>query len=93
MQYQYSDRISGVRPSAIREILKYAASHPEVIALSTGSPANEAIPVDEISAISARIFRDMPLAGLQYSMTEGVSAPACVYEGAAEEGIRHWPRL
>ena len=71
MQYQYSDRISGVRPSAIREILKYAASHPEVIALSTGSPANEAIPVDEISAISARIFRDMPLAGLQYSMTEG----------------------
>ena len=60
-----------MRPSAIREILKYAASHPEVIALSTGSPANEAIPVDEISAISARIFRDMPLAGLQYSMTEG----------------------
>ena len=71
MEYHFSDRISNVRPSAIREILKYAASHPEVIALSTGSPANEAIPVDEISAISARIFRDMPLAGLQYSMTEG----------------------
>ena len=74
MEYHFSDRISNVRPSAIREILKYAASHPEVIALSTGSPANEAIPVDEISAISARIFRDMPLAGLQYSMTEGYPA-------------------
>lgn len=93
MEYHFSDRISNVRPSAIREILKYAASHPEVIALSTGSPANEAVPVEEISEISARIFKEKPLAGLQYSMTEGVSAPACVYEGAAEEGIRHWPRL
>ena len=36
MEYHFSDRISNVRPSAIREILKYAASHPEVIALSTG---------------------------------------------------------
>ena len=71
MEYHFSDRISNVRPSAIREILKYAASHPEVIALSTGSPANEAVPVEEISEISARIFKEKPLAGLQYSMTEG----------------------
>lgn len=71
MQYHFSDRIKDIRPSAIREILKYAASHPGVIALSTGSPSNEAVPVEEISAISARIFKEMPLAGLQYSMTEG----------------------
>lgn len=74
MQYPYSDRIQGVRPSAIREILKYAASHPGVIALSTGSPANEAVPVDEIHEISERIFKEMPMAGLQYSMTEGYPA-------------------
>ena len=74
MEYHFSDRISNVRPSAIREILKYAASHPEVIALSTGSPANEAVPVEEISEISARIFKEKPLAGLQYSMTEGYPA-------------------
>ena len=43
MQYQYSDRIKDIRPSAIREILKYAATHPGVIALSTGSPADEAV--------------------------------------------------
>lgn len=71
MQYKYSDRIKDIRPSAIREILKYAATHPGVIALSTGSPSNEAVPVEEISAISARIFKEMPLMGLQYSMTEG----------------------
>ena len=74
MQYSYSDRIQGVKPSAIREILKYAATHPGVIALSTGSPANEAVPVEEIHAISERIFKEMPMAGLQYSMTEGYPA-------------------
>lgn len=71
MQYQYSDRIKDIRPSAIREILKYAATHPGVIALSTGSPSNEAVPVDELREISAKIFAEKPLMGLQYSMTEG----------------------
>ena len=71
MQYKFSDRIRNVKPSAIREILKYTNAHPDVIALSTGSPSNEAIPVEEIRAISDRIYREMPLAGLQYSMTEG----------------------
>ncbi len=71
MQYTFSDRIQYVKPSAIREILKYAATHPDVIALSTGSPANEAVPVEEIHAIAEQIFREMPIAGLQYSMTEG----------------------
>lgn len=71
MQYTFSDRIQHVKPSAIREILKYAATHPDVIALSTGSPANEAVPVEEIHAIAEQIFREMPIAGLQYSMTEG----------------------
>ncbi|MDE7010074.1 MAG: PLP-dependent aminotransferase family protein, partial [Oscillospiraceae bacterium] len=51
--------------------MKYAATHPDVIALSTGSPANEAVPVEEIHAIAEQIFREMPIAGLQYSMTEG----------------------
>lgn len=71
MEYQFSDRTQNIKPSAIREILKYASSHPEVIALSTGSPASEAIPVEELHAISDRIFREKPMAGLQYSMTEG----------------------
>lgn len=74
MQYPYSDRIKDIRPSAIREILKYAATHPGVIALSTGSPSDEAVPVEELRQISEWIFREMPLAGLQYSMTEGYPA-------------------
>ena len=71
MEYAYCDHIKNIKPSSIREILKYAYAHPEVIALSTGSPSNEAVPVEEIHAISEHIFKDMPMAGLQYSMTEG----------------------
>ena len=61
MQFQYSDRIKDIRPSAIREILKYAATHPGVIALSTGSPSNEAVPVEELREISTRIFAENPI--------------------------------
>lgn len=74
MEYQFSNRTRNIKPSAIREILKYAAAHPEVIALSTGSPAGEAVPVEALHTISDRIFREKPMAGLQYSMTEGYPA-------------------
>lgn len=66
----FSDRISGVKPSAIREILK-ATSESGVIAFSAGNPAPEAFPVDEIRRISDEIFRDEPINALQYSITEG----------------------
>lgn len=71
MEYSFCDHISTIKPSSIREILKYASQHPEVIALSTGSPSNEAVPVEELHAIAERIFTEKPLMGLQYSMTEG----------------------
>jgi len=74
MQYAYSDRIKDIKPSSIREILKYVSTHPEIIALSTGSPSAEAVPVDEIHAISERIFKEMPLMGLSYNFTEGYPA-------------------
>ena len=37
MQYSFSDRISNLHPSAIREILKN--SDPNVISLAAGNPA------------------------------------------------------
>ena len=71
MNYTFSDNISSVKPSAIREILKMVAANPSIISLSTGSPSNEAIPVEEIHEISEKIFRERAIASLQYSMTEG----------------------
>ena len=70
MQYQLSDRILGVKPSAIREILKMS-SDPSVIAFSAGNPAPEALPVDTVKEIIDDIFAKNPIQALQYSVTEG----------------------
>ena len=71
MNYTFSDNISSVKPSAIREILKMVAANPSIISLSTGSPSSEAIPVDTIHEISEKIFRERGIESLQYSVTEG----------------------
>lgn len=66
----FSDRVSGLQPSAIREILKFT-SDPEVISFAAGNPAPEAFPTDVIAKLSADIFREEPINALQYSITEG----------------------
>lgn len=66
----FSDKVSGVAPSAIREILKFTAD-PEVISFAAGNPAPEAFPVDVISKLSAEILASEPINALQYSVTEG----------------------
>ena len=70
MNYQFSNRVQALKPSAIREIFKYAAD-PAVVSLSAGNPAPEAFPVKEIAGISAKILRERPVDALQYSVTEG----------------------
>lgn len=70
MEYIFSDRVNSLKPSAIREIFKYA-SDPEVISLSAGNPAPNAFPHKEIAEISARILSKNPIDALQYSVTEG----------------------
>ena len=73
MEYTFSDRVMTLKPSAIREIFKYAAD-PEVISLSAGNPAPEAFPVEAIRAISEKLLRENPIDALQYSVTEGYPA-------------------
>ncbi len=70
MDYILSDRVQTLKPSAIREIFKYAAD-PTVVSLSAGNPAPEAFPVKEIAEISNKIMTENPIAALQYSVTEG----------------------
>ena len=70
MEFTFARQIQGLNPSAIREILKYAAD-PEVVSLSAGNPAPEAVPAEAIAAISARIFDKDAITALQYSVTEG----------------------
>lgn len=73
MDYTFSDRVMTLKPSAIREIFKYAAD-PSVISLSAGNPAPEAFPVEAVRAISEKLLRDNPIDALQYSVTEGYPA-------------------
>lgn len=70
MEYKFSDRVSNLKPSAIREIFKYAAD-PEVISLSAGNPSPDAFPAKAIEEISAKVLADDPIKVLQYSVSEG----------------------
>lgn len=73
MDYRFSDRVKKLKPSAIREIFKYA-SDPDVISLSAGNPAPDAFPVDAIRKCSEELLREQPIDALQYSVTEGLPA-------------------
>ncbi len=70
MNYIFSDKVSGLQASAIREILKFTAD-PEVISFAAGNPAPEAFPVEAINEISAKLLKEDPILALQYSITEG----------------------
>lgn len=66
----FSNKVAGLAPSAIREILKFTAD-PEVISFAAGNPAPEAFPVETIRKLSDEIFASEPINALQYSVTEG----------------------
>ena len=70
LQYTFSNRISELKPSAIREILK-VTQDPNIIPFAAGNPAPEAFPVTEMSAIAERIFKEAPASALQYGVSEG----------------------
>ena len=70
MNYRFSEKVSHLQASAIREILKFT-SDPEVISFAAGNPAPEAFPIDTVRDISARLMQEEPIAVLQYGITEG----------------------
>ncbi|MCD7775677.1 MAG: PLP-dependent aminotransferase family protein, partial [Clostridiales bacterium] len=70
MDYIFSDRISALKPSAIREILK-ATSQSDVIPFAAGNPAPEAFPIDDVKKITADILQKDPITALQYGISEG----------------------
>jgi 2-aminoadipate transaminase len=66
----FSDRMSTLKPSVIREIFKYMAD-PAMISFAAGSPAPESFPVETIQRLTADILKKEPVAALQYSISEG----------------------
>lgn len=67
---QFADRISGVHPSAIREIFKVLGD-PSIISFAGGNPDPSTFPADQMAEISERLFRTNSASALQYSVTEG----------------------
>ncbi len=70
MEFKFSEKVSHLQASAIREILKYSAD-PEVISFSAGSPAPEALPTKELEEISKELLAEEPGIAFQYGVTEG----------------------
>ena len=70
MEYNFSDKIKELKPSAIREIFK-SLSDPTIISFAAGNPSPESFPVSELAKISADIFENSSTQALQYSITEG----------------------
>ena len=70
MNYNFSEKVSNLQASAIREILKFT-SDPEVISFAAGNPAPEAFPIENVRRISREILDKDPILALQYSVTEG----------------------
>lgn len=68
--YQFSNKIASLQPSAIREILKYTFT-PGVISFAAGNPAPETFPVEEARKLTADILAEEPITALQYGGTEG----------------------
>ena len=70
MNMKFSDRISSLQPSAIREILK-VTQDPTVISFAAGNPSPESFPVDDMARIAADIFKNKSATALQYGVSEG----------------------
>lgn len=68
--FKLARRMSRLRASEIREILKVTA-RPEVISFAGGLPAPELFPVEELIEVSTAVLRQQGGSALQYSTSEG----------------------
>ncbi len=67
----YSERIAGLKSSAIRDILRIT-SRLEVISFAGGLPAPELFPLQEIADAAQNVLSKYGSSTLQYSLTEGL---------------------
>lgn len=70
MILKYAKRMSYLKASEIREILK-VTERPEIISFAGGLPAPELFPVHEIKEVSRIVLEESGVKALQYTTTEG----------------------
>lgn len=70
MKLNFAKRMSYIKASEIREILK-VTEHDDVISFAGGLPAPELFPVNEINEITRIVLEEAGTKALQYTTTEG----------------------
>ena len=72
MNTTYAQRMSAMKPSTIREMLKLS-ERPGVISFAGGLPAPELFPVDDIRAAAERVLAESGAQAFQYGASEGIA--------------------
>ena len=70
MKFEFAERMSALRASEIREILK-VTQRPEIISFAGGLPAPETFPIEQIKEANRIVLEESGRKALQYSTTEG----------------------
>ena len=70
MKLNFAKRMSYIKASEIREILKVTEQE-DVISFAGGLPAPELFPIDEINEINQIVLKEAGTKALQYTTTEG----------------------
>ncbi len=70
MEFNFSNRVQSLKPSAIREIFK-SLTNPNVISFAAGNPSPLSFPVDKLKVLADKIFEESAASSLQYGITEG----------------------
>lgn len=70
MTFEFADRMSLIKASEIREILK-VTERPEIISFAGGLPAPETFPIEQIKEANRIVLEESGRKALQYSTTEG----------------------
>ena len=70
MKLKFASRMSYIKASEIREILK-VTEREDVISFAGGLPAPELFPVDEINEVNQIVLKEAGTKALQYTTTEG----------------------
>ena len=70
MEFNFSDKVKPLKPSAIREIFK-SLTNPNVISFAAGNPSPLSFPVEKLKLLSNKIYEENAAVSLQYGITEG----------------------
>lgn len=70
MVLQYAERMTGIRPSAIRDLLRHGAD-PAIISFGGGYPDPALFPIADLEPVVQRVLSEQGQHALQYTVSDG----------------------